>query len=158
MKVEVGLSEKKEVPPRSHRYQGEMGSGPSLGDICSQVSFGSALLSTWLESCLSSLISTFGLSAGTNFSLYYRSNRCGLWTIVAQSYEFYSLILQAFCGPYTTYVHHAYCIQPCPLESSMGGLALNLIELEQSCFIHFGYSSCVILMIKYLMFKKTVAG
>lgn len=36
----------------------------------------------------------------------------------------------------------------------MGGLALNLIELDRSCFIHFGYSSCIILMIKYLMFKK----
>lgn len=154
----MGLSEKKEVPLRSRLYQGEMGSAPSLGDNCSQVSLESALLSTRLESCLSWLISTFGLSAGTNFSLYYTSNRCGLWTIVAQSYEFYSLKLQAFCGSYRTYVRHAYCVQPHPLESSMGGLALNLIELEQSCFVHFGCSSCIILMIKYLMFKKTVAG
>lgn len=158
MTVEVVLSEKKEVPPHSRLYPGEMGSGPSLGDICSQVSFESALLSTWLESYLSWLISTFGLSAETNFSLYYRRNRCGLWTIVAQSSEFYLLKLQAFCGPYRTYVHHAYHVQPHPLESSMGGLALNLIELEQSCFIHFGYSSCIILMIKYLMLQKTVAG
>lgn len=62
-------------------------------------------------------------------------NRCGLWTIVAQSYEYDSLKLLAFRGPYRTYMHHAHCVQPRPLESTMGGLALNLIELQQSCSI-----------------------
>lgn len=134
----MALAEKKEVPPRFHLYQGEMGSGPSLGNVCFQVSFESALLPTSLESCVFCFISTFGLSSGTNFSFYYRSNRCSLWTIVAQSYKFYCLYCRlsrkACCGPYTTYVHHAYCVQPCPLESSTGGLALNLVRAGTKLF------------------------
>lgn len=118
MKVEVALAEKKEVPPRFRLYQGEMGSGPSLGNVCFQVSFESALLSTSLESCLFCFISTSGLSAGANFSLYYRSNRCSLWTIVAQSYKFYLLILQAVMKDILWTIHNirASCLL-CPALS-----------------------------------------
>lgn len=34
MKAEVALDEKKEVLPRFRLYQGEVGSGSSLGSIC----------------------------------------------------------------------------------------------------------------------------
>lgn len=144
----MALAEKKEVPLRFHLYQGEVGSGPSLGDVCFQVSFESALLSTSLENCLFYFISTFGLSAGTNFRIYYRSNRCSLWTIVAQSYKFYLLILQAVMKGILWTIHniHASCL-PCPalsLERSTGGLALNSVRAGKNCFIHFGYSGCII--------------
>lgn len=118
MKVEVALAEKKEVPPRFRLYRGEMGSGPSLDDVCFQVSFNSAFLSTSLESCLFCFISTFGLSAGTNFSLYYRSNRFSLRTIVAQSYKFYLLMLQAVMKGMLWTIHNIRASRlPCPALS-----------------------------------------
>jgi len=100
-----------------------MGSGPSSGDVCFQVSFKSALLTTSLESCLFCFISTFGLSAGTNFSLYYRSNKCSLRTIVAQSYKFYLLILQAVLKGVLWTIHNtrASCLPHPALSRELQG-------------------------------------
>lgn len=45
---------------------------------------------------------------------------------------------KAFCGPCATFVHHAYRVQPCPLESSTEGLALNLTRAGTKLFHSFG--------------------